>query len=106
MGKYVRLKPARFAEKLIQIRKSLGLSQDGMLNVLGMGTSRVRSSISSYERGTSEPPLPILLQYARLAGVCLDVIVDDELDLPRRLPSIPKHRGPQKAGARRRRSKR
>ena len=106
MGKFPRPKPARFTEKLIQIRKSLGLSQDGMLNVLGMGQSHDRSSISSYERGASEPPLPILLQYARLAGVCMDVIVDDELDLPQSLPSTPKHRGPKTAAARQRESKR
>lgn len=93
MGKYKRPKPARFTEKLKQIRSSLGLSQDDMLNLLGLSESRSRSSVSSYERGASEPPLPILLQYARLASVCLDVIVDDELDLPKTLPSTPNHRG-------------
>ena len=106
MGKYPRPRPNRFTEKLIQIRKSLGLSQDGMLNMLGIGESHGRSSVSSYELGASEPPLPILLQYARLAGVCLDVIVDDKLDLPKRLPSTPQHRGPGTAAARRRGSKR
>ena len=106
MGKFPRPKPDRFTEKLIQIRKSLGLSQDGMLNILGMGKTHDRSSISSYERGMSEPPLPILLQYARLAGVCLDHIVDDEFDLPKSLPGPPKHQDPDMAAARRRRSKR
>jgi transcriptional regulator with XRE-family HTH domain len=106
MGKYKRPKPRRFTKKLKQIRKSLELSQDDMLNTLGLGNSRSRSSVSSYERGTSEPPLPILLKYARLAGVCLDFIVDDELDLPKRLPSTPKHRGPETAAAMPRGSKR
>lgn len=95
MGRYVRPKPARLTEKLIQIRTALGLSQNGMLNVLGMGKNRNRSSISSYERGASEPPLPILLRYARLAGVCMDTIVDDEIDLPNRLPSTAVHSGPK-----------
>jgi len=98
MGKYPRPKPNRFTKKLKHIRESLGLSQDDMLNLLGLSESRSRSSISSYELGMSEPPLPILLQYARLAGVCMDVIVDDELDLPQRLPSTPKHRGPNTGG--------
>ncbi len=39
------------------------------------------------------PPLPMLLQYARVAGVCLDVLVDDEIDLLKKLPSVPKHEG-------------
>ncbi len=106
MGKFARPRPKRFTKKLIQIRKSLGLSQDGMLIRLGMGKNRARSSVSSYERGKSEPPLLVLLQYARLAGVCMDFIVDDKLDLPKRLPSTPKHRGPKTAAARRRGSKR
>jgi transcriptional regulator with XRE-family HTH domain len=106
MAKYPRERPDRLNVKLIQIRESLGLSQSGMLNKLGMGKTRGRSSVSSYERGMSEPPLPILLQYARLAGVCMDVIVDDELDLPQRLPSTPKHRGRKTAAARQRESKR
>ena len=87
MGRYVRPRPARLKEKLLFIRMTLGLSQNGMLERLGLGESLLRTTISSYERGASEPPLPILLQYARLAGVCLDFIVDDELDLPQRLPA-------------------
>ncbi|HET6891220.1 MAG TPA: helix-turn-helix transcriptional regulator [Pyrinomonadaceae bacterium] len=106
MGKYPRERPDRLTAKLKQIRESLGLSQSAMLNMLGMGETRDRSSVSSYELGTSEPPLPILLQYARLAGVCMDLIVDDELDLPQRLPSTPKHRGPKTAASRQRESKR
>src|SRR5262249_50088698 len=93
MGRYVRPRPVRLTEKLLKIRSALELWQNGMLNRLRLGDMLFRSSISSYERGASEPPLPILLQYARLAGVCLDVLVDDEQDLPRSLPASPKHRG-------------
>ncbi|HZE70030.1 MAG TPA: hypothetical protein VE135_10970 [Pyrinomonadaceae bacterium] len=103
MGKYVRPRPLRLTEKLFQIRTALGLSQNGMLSQLGLAETLFRSSISSYELGASEPPLPILLQYARLAGVCLDVIVDDDLDLPKKLPSTPKHQSAKSAAARRRR---
>ena len=92
MGRYVRLRPLRLTEKLLQIRTALGLSQNGMLHQLGLADTLFRSSISSYELGASQPPLPILLQYARLAGICLDVLVDDELDLPKRMPSTPVHR--------------
>jgi transcriptional regulator with XRE-family HTH domain len=106
MGRYARPKPARLTEKLFQIRTALGLSQNGMLGRLGLAETLFRSSISSYELGASEPPLPILLQYARLAGVCLDVLVDDALDLPKALPSSPKHRGVKLAAGKGHRLKR
>jgi transcriptional regulator with XRE-family HTH domain len=86
-----RQKPERLAEKLKQIRIALGLSQDGMLERLGLGDEFFRSRISAYELGNREPPLPVLLSYARLVGISTDVLIDDELDLPARLPSKPKH---------------
>ncbi len=92
MGSRARPKPERLAEKLLQIRLALDLSQDGMLARLELGESHFRSAVSGYELGTREPPLPILLKYARLAGVCVEVLIDDELDLPAKLPARPKHR--------------
>jgi len=91
MARYARVKPRRLTEKLLQIRTALGLSQNQMLEKLGLAETFFRSSVSSYELGGSEPPLPILLRYARLAGVCLDVLVDDEMDLPKRIPGTPLH---------------
>jgi transcriptional regulator with XRE-family HTH domain len=43
------------------------------------------SAISNYELGTREPPLPVLLKYARLAGISTDVLIDDDLDLPEKI---------------------
>ena len=82
MGSRARPKPERLAEKLLQIRLALDLSQGGMLARLGLDESHFRSAISGYELGTREPPLPILLKYARLIGVSTDVLIDDEMDLP------------------------
>ena len=93
MGKVPRPKPARLADKLLQIRLALGLSQNGMLKQLDLDEGSFRSSISGYELGTREPPLPILLSYARVAGVYVDVLIDDELDLPDKLPSSKTHAG-------------
>jgi transcriptional regulator with XRE-family HTH domain len=90
MGRKARLRPARLAEKLRQIRIALGLSQTDMLTRLGFDIHYSR--ISEYELGKNEPPLPILLKYARMAGVSLDVLVDDELDLPENLPARPKQK--------------
>lgn len=91
MGSRARPKPERLAEKLLQIRLALDLSQDGMLARLELGESHFRSAVSGYELGTREPPLPVLLKYARLAGVCVDILIDDALDLPSKLPASPKH---------------
>jgi len=91
MGKRARPKPERLAEKLLRIREALGVSQAEMFRRLDVeGLSEVKR-ISDYEIGKSEPPLPVLLQYARVAGVCVDVLIDDELDLPAKLPAKPKH---------------
>jgi len=85
MGTKPRLKPERLAEKLLQIREGLGLAQTEMMKRLGFDVHYSR--ISEYELGKREPPLPILLAYARLAGVSMDVLADDELDLPAKLPA-------------------
>ena len=92
MGRHPRRKQRRLAEKLQQIRFALGLSQNEMLRRLGAEEDLYRTNISNYELGEREPPLYVLLSYAHIAGVCLDVLVDDELDLPAKLPASPKHR--------------
>ena len=92
MGKTPRPKPARLPEKLLQIRNYLGLSQNGMIHRLGLSEELYQGSISGYERDTREPPLPVLLNYAHVAGICVDVLINDELDLPSKLPSTPDHK--------------
>ena len=93
MGRATRRKPTRLAEKLLQIRNTLGLSQNGMIRRLGLVDIVTQEYISGFERDVREPDLPTLLSYARVAGVCLDVLIDDRLDLPEALPNKPKHRG-------------
>jgi transcriptional regulator with XRE-family HTH domain len=93
MKKSSRTKTLRLAEKLRQIRLQLGLSQSEILERLGFGEELFRSNISQYERGERIPPLQVLLAYARIANVWMDVLVDDGLDLPVRLPSGKRHEG-------------
>jgi len=93
MGKGVRTRPERLAEKLLQIRLELGLSQSEMVKRLGLEDVIAHTKISHYELERREPTLPILLGYARAAGVCVDVLIDDELDMPEKLPSIAEHKG-------------
>jgi len=83
-------KSERLGEKLLQIRLALGLSQDGMLERLGLAERYFRSRISAYELGDREPHLPILLLYARSVGISTDVLIDDELDLPAKLQKAAK----------------
>jgi len=86
MARLPRLKSERLPEKLLQVRLALGLSQNEMLHRLELGDRLSRTSISAYELGTGEPPLPVLLRYARLVNVSSDALIDDEMDLPARLP--------------------
>src|SRR5215207_6213620 len=88
MGSARRPTSARLAEKLLQVRLRLGLSQSQMLRSLGdTGTKLHAPHLSEYESGKREPPLTVLLQYARAAGVPVEVLIDDEQDLPERLPA-------------------
>lgn len=80
----------RLGEKLLQIRLALGLSQDGMLERLGLSDKYFRSRISAYELGDREPHLPILLRYARAVSISTDVLIDDEMDLPAKLQKVAK----------------
>lgn len=91
-----RTKVNRLAEKLRRIRLELGLSQSEMLERLGFTEELFRSNLSQYERGDREPPLPVLLRYAQIANVWMDVLVDDGIALPQRIPSPKKYGGVKK----------
>ena len=93
MARGARIRPERLPEKLLQIRVALGLSQCDLLKRLGLEEQMDYRRISEFERGTTEPHLTVLLQYARAAGVHMEDIVDDELDLPAKLPSNVKYKG-------------
>jgi transcriptional regulator with XRE-family HTH domain len=69
----------RLAAKLLQIRERLGVSQTEIVQRLGLQTDH--TLISMYEPNKRQPPLNVLLAYARLAGVPLEQIVDDGLEL-------------------------
>jgi transcriptional regulator with XRE-family HTH domain len=87
MGRANRHTPTRLGEKLHDIRTQLELSQLQMIERLDCTDIPLyAASISQYEQGKREPPLLVLLRYARLAGVPMELIVDDELELPKRLP--------------------
>jgi transcriptional regulator with XRE-family HTH domain len=82
-------KPTRLAEKLLRIRTSLGFSQNELIRALGFEGELIQAHISAYERQHENrvPPLGVVLEYARIAGVDMETLVDDELDLPAKLPA-------------------
>lgn len=88
---YARPRPKRLAEKLLQIRNALGLSQGEMWRRLGVEDVIPMKRISKYELDHNEPPLSVLLQYSRIAGVHTEALIDDDLDLPSRLPADAEH---------------
>src|SRR5215216_1728501 len=90
-----RPRPGRLSEKLRHIREQLGLSQSQMVVRLGLNNMKA-SRISQYETNDREPSLKTLLEYAYAAGVHLEEIVDDDLDLPDKLPGKV-HRRPREA---------
>ncbi|MDQ3744637.1 MAG: helix-turn-helix domain-containing protein [Acidobacteriota bacterium] len=98
MGRSARPKPRRLPSKLLQIRMALGLSQNEILLRLGLKGKLSRAAVSGYEAGTIEPPLPTLLNYAKLAGVSTDVLIDDEVELPDYLPAVPEVGGIMPSG--------
>jgi transcriptional regulator with XRE-family HTH domain len=84
MGRSSRPKPERLAAKLLQIRNALDISQAEMVNRLDYPKIHP-AHVSGFERGEREPPLPVLLRYARIVRISTDVLIDDEMDLPKRL---------------------
>jgi transcriptional regulator with XRE-family HTH domain len=87
MGRARRPKPTRLAAKLLHIRAQLGLTQEQMLERLNYKKSPLYSSqISDFEQGKREPPVLVILQYARVVGIPMETLVDDELDMPSDLP--------------------
>ncbi len=93
MGRKARGRPARLAKKLLHIRHAFGLSQNDLIWRLGLSDELIQAKVSLYEMGKREPTLKVLLKYARLANVYVDTLIDDEFDLPEKLPPRRKSMG-------------
>ncbi len=93
MGRGRRLQPKLLGSKLKQVRELLGYSQEQMADRLQndvLEASIHPGHISQFESGKREPSLLVLLAYARLVKVSMDVLVDDKMNLPRKLHNKPK----------------
>lgn len=83
MGRAKAEQPQRIAQKLKQIRTSLGFTQDEMANELGcQGVKVYRGYVGSYEIGERVPTLLIVMAYARIADISMETLCDDKIELP------------------------
>jgi len=78
------LSPLRLAEKLKRIRLYHGLTQGKMLLIINPTESDEgnRARVSQYETGLRVPSLVEVYNYARFAGVTVETLLNDSLDLP------------------------
>src|SRR5687768_12953741 len=74
---YKRPTPQHLAAKLQAIRESFGVSQYRLAGKLQVGRTR----LSEFEWGRRMPSWIVLIRYARLAGIPLEFMVDDDIDL-------------------------
>jgi transcriptional regulator with XRE-family HTH domain len=98
MGQRQRPRPKRLASKLRRIRAQLGLTQEQMAEALKhIESSPQPGHISEFESGRREPSLLFLLAVSRMAGVPMEDLVDDEIDLPDKLSpgTLPKRITPK-----------
>lgn len=68
-----------FAERLTELRKKRGISQEVLAGHLGTKGP----AIGRYERGTAKPTIEVAAKIAKVLGVSLDYLVgnsDQELD--------------------------
>ena len=86
MGQSARPRPKRLAIKLRQIRLLLDLTQEQLAHAVSHIESPPKPGhVSEFESGRREPSLLFLLAISRLSGIPMEMLVDDEEDLPNKL---------------------
>lgn len=85
MGHKARYRPERLGAKLRQVRRDLGLSQSQLAKLLDFQIKTSTARLSEYESGVREPGLLLILRYARIVGISVEVLIDDDLNLPEKV---------------------
>ena len=73
-----------FSQKLAQLRRREGLSQEQLADRLGV----TRQSVSKWEGGAAMPDVGKLISLSELFGVSVDYLVKDYLEEPAREPEM------------------
>lgn len=68
----------KLSEKIVQLRKSQGLSQEELAEKLDLS----RQAVSRWESGTAQPDAGNLWQLSRLFEVSADYLLDEERESP------------------------
>ena len=71
------------ADKIIDLRKKAGWSQEELAQQLGVS----RQSVSKWEGAQSIPDIDKILQMSRIFGVSTDYLLKDEIELPAEEPA-------------------
>lgn len=74
----------KFSEKLFQLRKKAGMSQEDLAEQLGVS----RQAISRWEMGTAMPDAPNLLRISVLFGVSADYLLHDDYQSDNDIPKV------------------
>ena len=95
MGLKSRVIPKELPGKLKFIRNHFNLTLEELSNKIekelkGLGYPDMRvytGGITEFEQGKREPQLPVLLAYAQIANIYVDVLINDDLEMPEKLPA-------------------
>lgn len=63
--------PSTFTERLTNLRKEKKLKQEELAKNIGI----TRQSISHYENGSADPPIKVIVEYAKFFGVSADYLL-------------------------------
>ena len=72
-------RPKYLPDKLLAIRRKLGLSRSQLAKLIEFDKGAAR--IAQYESGDRQPDLLVLLNYSKLARISLDVLANYNLEL-------------------------
>lgn len=82
MGRAKRHAPQKLPEKLRLIRERANLTMPELVEKLGCEEIPLyKGDISKYEAGMREPPLVILLKYAKLGKTTVESLIDDDAEI-------------------------